>query len=138
MGKHVGYLLKTVNDKLKSRADADLKRHNLTLAQSRVLAYVSRNGGEATQKEIEVFLETSHPTVVGIISRMEKNGYLVTLLDERNRRNKLVRLTEKAEAVRSEILQQMERDEAKMLENLSPEDVEQLTRILTTIYKNIE
>ena len=68
--KDVGYFIKNINDRLKVRADADLKSYNLTLAQSRVLAFLNNQGGSATQKEIEVFLEVSHPTVVGIVSRM--------------------------------------------------------------------
>ena len=37
--KDIGYLIKNINDKLKVKADADLKHSNLTLAQSRVLAF---------------------------------------------------------------------------------------------------
>ncbi len=138
MGKHIGYLIKNINDKIKSRADADLKNHNLTLSQSRVIAFLSRNGGESTQKEIEVFLDIAHPTVVGIISRMERNGYITCMVDEKNRRNKMVRLTEQAVSVRSEILERIEQDEKQMLQSLSREDVENLTRMLTIIYKNVE
>ena len=54
--KDIGYLIKNINDKLKVKADADLKHSNLTLAQSRVLAFLDRRGGQATQKEIEVYL----------------------------------------------------------------------------------
>ena len=53
--KDIGYLIKNINDKLKVKADADLKHSNLTLAQSRVLAFWDRRGGQATQKEIEVY-----------------------------------------------------------------------------------
>ena len=80
--KDIGYLIKNINDKLKVKADADLKHSNLTLAQSRVLAFLDRRGGQATQKEIEVYLEVSHPTVVGIISRMKQNGHLRCWVDE--------------------------------------------------------
>ena len=65
--KDVGYLIKYINDKLKVKADAELKQYNLTLTQSRVFAFLNSCGGQATQKEIEVFLEVSHPTVVGIV-----------------------------------------------------------------------
>ena len=68
--KDIGYLIKNINDKLKVKADADLKHSKLTLAQSRVLAFLDSQGGQATQKEIEVYLEVSHPTVVGIISEI--------------------------------------------------------------------
>lgn len=81
--KDIGYLIKNINDKLKVKADADLKHSNLTLAQSRVLTFLASQDGQATQKEIEIFLEVSHPTIVGIISRMEQNGHLICWVDKR-------------------------------------------------------
>ena len=81
--KDIGYLIKNINDKLKVKADADLKHNKLTLAQSRVLTFLDSRGGQATQKEIEVYLEVSHPTVVGIISRMEQNGHLRCWVERR-------------------------------------------------------
>ena len=101
--KDIGYLIKNINDKLKVKADADLKNSNLTLAQSRVLAFLDSRGGQATQKEIEVYLEVSHPTVVGIISRMEQNGHLRCRVDETDKRNKIVALTEQAKALGEEM-----------------------------------
>ena len=61
----IGCLLKMITDKIKIQADANLAQHDLTLTQSRVLGYLARNGGTATQKEIEGFLQVSHPTVAG-------------------------------------------------------------------------
>ena len=63
----IGCLLKMITDKIKIQADANLAQHDLTLTQSRVLGYLARNGGMATQKEIEGFLQVSHPTVAGVI-----------------------------------------------------------------------
>ena len=40
----VGYLIKSINDKLKVRADAELKQYHLTISQSRVLVYLRSRG----------------------------------------------------------------------------------------------
>lgn len=53
--KDIGYLIKNINDKLKVKADADLKHSNLTLAQSRVLTFLARQDGQATQKKLKYF-----------------------------------------------------------------------------------
>ena len=136
--KDVGYLIKNINDKLKMKADANFKRFHLTWAQSRVLAFLHSNGGSATQKEIEVFLEVSHPTVVGIVSRMEQNGHVSTWLDETDKRNKIVKLTEQAENIRKDMEQNIYKNERKMLTSLTPAEIEQLRRMLDIIYKNLE
>lgn len=136
--RDVGYLIKNINDKLKAKADADLKHYNLTLAQSRVFAFLHSNGGQATQKEIEVFLEVSHPTVVGIVSRMEQNGYVTSWIDEHDRRNKIVRLTKQAETLGMDMEHNIFANEQKMLSSLSDADIERLREMLLTIYKNLE
>ena len=136
--KDVGYLIKNINDKLKAKADADLKHYNLTFAQSRVLAFLNNKGGSATQKEIEVFLEVSHPTVVGIVSRMEQNGHVVAWIDETDKRNKIVKLTKQAEIMGKDMEQNLYNNEREMLTSLTPIEIEQLKRMLAVIYKNLE
>ncbi len=138
MAKHLGRLIKNINDKIKVRADADLKQHGLTLAQSRVLRFLSYSGGTSTQKEIERFLDTSHPTVVGIISRMERGGYLACEKDKNDKRNKIVALTEKARMINKKICEQIEKYENEMTRGLSDEDIELFEKILGVIYKNLE
>lgn len=135
--RDVGYLIKNISDKLKVKADAELKQYNLTLTQSRVFAYLGRRGGQATQKEIEVFLEVSHPTVVGIVSRMEQNGY-VTSWPSEDGRNKNVKLTSRAEAIGTEMEQRILAKEQALLAPLSLEDQERLREMLLAISKNLD
>ena len=136
--KDIGYLFKNINDKLKVKADADLKHSNLTLAQSRVLAFLDSRGGQTTQKEIEVYLEVSHPTVVGIISRMERNGHLRCWVDETDKRNKIVALTEQAKALGEEMEQRISANEKMLLATLSEADIKKLRQMLLIIYNNLE
>lgn len=136
--KDIGYLIKNINDKLKVKADADLKHSNLTLAQSRVLAFLDSRGGQATQKEIEVYLDVSHPTVVGIISRMERNGHLRCWVDETDKRNKIVALTEQAKAMGEEMEQRISANEKMLLASLSEADIKKLKQMLLIIYNNLE
>ncbi len=136
--KDIGYFIKNINDKLKVKADADMKRYRLTLSQSRVLAFLHESGGMATQKEIEVFLEISHPTVVGIVSRMEQNGYLACRVDESDKRNKIVELTRKAEELGSEMEKSILDNEKRLLSSLSDEDVAHLREMLLVMYNNLE
>ena len=136
--KDIGYLIKNINDKLKARADAELKKYDLTLTQSRVIAYLDSCGGQAMQKEIEQHLEVSHPTVAGLVSRMEQNGFVSSLTDENDKRNKIVRLTERAEEVGNEMRQMIMRNEKRVIESLSAEDVKQLRKTLLLLLKNLD
>ena len=128
----VGYLIKSINDKLKVRADAELKQYHLTMSQSRVLVYLRSRGGQATQKEIETLLDVAHPTIVGLVSRMEQNGY-VTCWPCEDGRNKYVKLTPQAEAIDKDMQENMQASEEMLLAPLSPEDRERLRGLLLTV-----
>ena len=134
--KDVGYLIKSINDKLKVRADAELKQYHLTMSQSRVLVYLRSRGGQATQKEIETFLDVAHPTVVGLVSRMEQNGY-VTCWPCEDGRNKYVKLTPQAEGIDKNMQENMHANEEMLLAPLSPEDRERLRDLLLTVAEHL-
>lgn len=136
MKNDVGYLIKRINDKLAARADAELKQFDLTMSQCRVFLYLSSRGGQATQKEIETFLDVAHPTVVGLVSRMEQNGY-VTCWPCEDGRNKNVKLTEQAEALDKDMKQNRLESEQMLLSPLSPEEREQLRKLLITVAEHL-
>ena len=136
MKNDVGYLIKSINDKLRVRADAELKQYHLTMSQSRVLVYLRSQGGQATQKEIETFLDVAHPTVVGLVSRMEQNGY-VTCWPCEDGRNKNVKLTEQAEAIDKDMQENMHANEEMLLAPLSPEERERLRDLLLTVAEHL-
>lgn len=132
----VGYLIKSINDKLKVRADAELKQYHLTISQSRVLVYLRSRGGQATQKEIETFLDVAHPTIVGLVSRMEQNGY-VTCWPCEDGRNKYVKLTPQAEAIDKDMRENMQANVQMLLAPLSSEDRERLRDLLLIVAEHL-
>lgn len=136
--KPIGYMMKQITDKIKASADADLKKKNLTLSQVRVLEYVSGNGGAVTQKAIEEHLGVSHPTVVGLVSRMEKSGHLICYTDKDDKRNKMVELTEQALRKAHEIQDEIAVQDKKILHGLTKDEIKSLYRMLEIIYKNVE
>ncbi|MGN1103240.1 MAG: MarR family winged helix-turn-helix transcriptional regulator [Candidatus Coproplasma sp.] len=134
---HIGYLIKSINDKLKIKADEDLKNHSLTLSQSRIVVFLAEKGGTATQKEIEEELSVSHPTVVGLVSRMEQNGIVHTYFDD-NSRSKAVSLTEHAITVAKDMECTINENESSMLAGLTDEEIKTLERTLASVLHNLE
>lgn len=133
-----GYLIKMVSDKLRIRGDADLGKFGLTFAQSRVLAFLTdRESGQALQKDIETALQVSHPTVVGLITRMEREGFLTTAPDPKDRRNKVVCLTDKAYHVAGVLEKEVSRNDDEITKSLSEEQKKQLWDMLMVVYNNL-
>ena len=130
----IPYLLKITTDKIRTEADAHLRSINLTMTQSRVLAFIVDHGGTVTQKEIEDFLQVAHPTVVGIVSRMEKNGFLSCSYE---RVSKIVSLTDSARAAGEDMVRNMAQHDAVLLKGLSDPEADELRRLLLKVYQNL-
>ncbi|MGN0166305.1 MAG: MarR family winged helix-turn-helix transcriptional regulator [Lachnospiraceae bacterium] len=137
--RKLGFLIKSINDKIKVKADADLKEHDITLSQSRVLGFLNNHENKtASQKEIEMFLEVTHATAAGIVSRMEKHGLVDCWLSPEDKRNKMVRLTKKAQAVSQDMEDTIQTMEMKMIGGLTKEEADELERMLMLVFRNIE
>ena len=137
MKQRIGYQFKLISDKLRVHEDIDLKSCGVTMTQGRILNYLSDRGGIAAQKEIEDHLQVSHPTVVGLVSRLEQNGFVETWYNPKDRRSKVVGLTEKAKRCNKSMEEVLERRDRVLLQGLSEEEQEELKRLLAIIQKNI-
>ena len=135
---NIGYLLKTISDRLTLRADADLKKQGLTFTQGRVLRFLHQNGGEATQKEIRYALDVSHPTVVGLVYRMEQSGYVTSRPDDSDKRNTIISLTPKAHAGKKEMKKHIEVAEKQLTRGLTDKQVSDLKKLLMILYDNLD
>ena len=138
MNHGVGYQFKIIDEKIKLRAEKDLRRHDLTLTQTRVMGFLSEMGGQVTQKEIEDDLQVSHPTVVGLVSRMEQKGFLTTRPDPNDRRNKLVEMTDKARELDETIDMTVALHDALLLRGFTEQEREMLQEFLSRISRNLD
>jgi len=135
---HIGFLIKTINDRIRQNADLAFSEFDLTGSQVNYLAYLTEQGGSASQKSIEDYFNVSHPTVIGIIFRMKEKGYVTVTTDEKDRRSRIVTMTQKAYDVKKELnLGRVAMNEA-ILQGFSGDEKEQLLSYLMRIQKNTE
>ena len=84
MKQDLGFYLKRISETLEKLNAAELRENGLTKTQSRVLDFLeSRPGKTATQRDMEIFFAVSHPTVTGIVKRMEARGLVSTETKDR-------------------------------------------------------
>lgn len=136
--QEIGFLIKVISDRMKALGDNDLKTHDLTFSQAQVLVVIERNGGTIAQKEIEKILDVSHPTIVGLVNRLQEKGFVECEVDESDRRSKIVYLTEKAKSLGQIMREKRDQSDRELMEGLSEEEAEQLNTLLRKIYSNIE
>lgn len=125
----IGYLIKMTADRIQRMGDADFGQYNLTFTQSRVLVFLARHKGRSTQKEIRDSLQVSNPTMIGIISRLKKNGFVETFRDENDRRKTIVCMTDRA----AQVNEKLERSQKMLTASLTDEESRQLADILHKI-----
>ena len=123
----IGSLLKQIHDKMKVSADASLKEIGLTISQAMAMEFLHEKGGKV-----------AHPTVVGIVSRLEKNGFITCYVDETDRRNKIICVTDKAEKNAEKMYNGRAEAESRLLQSLSAEEIEELRRLLQILYNNVK
>ena len=64
----------------------ELNAYHLTFQQFSILRYISQQDDEVIGKDICQFLGVSHPTAVGLTSRMVKNNLLIASISSNDRR----------------------------------------------------
>lgn len=136
--KSIGGMIKYISDKVRQKADNNLKDHNVTLSQVRVLNFLWRENGSCSQKQIEDFLQVSHPTVVGLVSRMEQSGYIQTSVSPDDKRNKIVTVTDSGMSLACELCRYTEDIDKRMLVGLTDEQQAQLADMLYIVAQNFE
>lgn len=133
----VGPLFKVIHERMQTAADADLKAQGLTFAQGQVIVFLAEHGSRALQKEIEASLGVSHPTVTGLVSRLEKGGFVRTWAAEDDRRNKVVELTDKAHDAGDRMRAVMRERDRELLAGLDEREQTELIRMLRRVYANV-
>ena len=103
-----------------------------------ILFVIENAGGTLAQKNIEKILDVSHPTVTGLIARLQEKGFVECGADPDDRRNKIVTMTQKAYSLAQLLRDNRRKAEEALLAGLSEEETEQLGQTLIRLYTNLE
>lgn len=104
----------------------------------RTLEYLhDRKGEETSLRDIEAHLRVAHPTVVGLVKRLESKGFVAVAVGERDHRFRQVDITEKGVGLCEETMQISKEIESKLTKGLTKREVAQLETWLVKMYENI-
>ena len=77
--------------------------------RARVLTFLLKSQDKTIiQKDIEEYLELRHPTIIGILQRMEAKGLIVSTVDQQDKRQKIIALTDSAFELEKKITDHVE------------------------------
>ena len=116
---------------------AALAEMDLTAAQGRILGYLTRRETPPCSRDIEEEFHLSHPTVSGILSRLEQKGFVALRPDPRDRRCKRIHILPKGKACHERMHRTIQETEERLVQDFTPEEREQFVQLLQRAIVNM-
>lgn len=139
--RHLGGYFRAISTALSQQMQQNCEALGLTATQSMFLHHLWYREHILCQptyaKDLERFFELKHPTVSGILQRMDAAGFLTMQLSDTDRRCRSIHLTEKAEAAHSRTEQHIQQAEALLLHGMTPAEVVEFRRLLQLSATNL-
>ena len=129
--------LKLISDMMRQAADEAFAQFGLTGPQAGFLHYIVKSGGSLSQKDLEQMSGVSHPTVVGIVTRLQEKGFISISTDPADRRRRIITLTQKAEDVTAHLAEGSALLNDNLVIGLSPSEQKELSRLLQILDHNL-
>lgn len=133
--EHIGKRLGNVTNRLHRCIDNEASRHGVTRTQSMILRFLSSNGGEAYQRDIEQEFGIRRSTVTNVLKLMEKNGLICRFSDENDGRMKRIRITDRGICANERVNGTVTAFEKRLKDELTEEKTKELFCILDTLEK---
>ncbi len=114
----------------------ELSPHGVTFRQTQVLGWLAMDG-TMSQVELAAKMQIEPPTLVGILDRMERDGWIVRRVSATDRRKKMIDVGPRAEPVWERIVACGRRVRARATEGMSPEEIADLKRLLGVVHANV-
>lgn len=118
----MGYFFKTLVLSLEGRMNRQLQELDLTSAQGHIIGYLAHSERPPCARDLEQFFTLSHPTVSGLLSRMEAKGFVAVTPDPDDRRVKRIRLLEKGMACSRRIEASVKDNEETIVQGFTQEE----------------
>ena len=137
----LGLRIAIIDRAFRRKMDEWAEEIGITAVQLRVLGEVSLmedNGvEEVNQKDLEHIEQVTHPTMTGIIKRLEAKGFLICAPSENDRRYKKISCTEKSRGIHKESAKKEALVVKEMCKDFTPEQMEAFLQMTEMMLQNI-
>ena len=132
-----GFLIRILHWCTHQAMDNALESMELTAAQGQIMAYLAHAKQPPCPRDVEAEFHLTHPTVSGLLSRLEQKGFIELHTDPEDRRVKRIYVLEKGiqchEVMHDTILQ----NEQRMVEGFTQEEQEIFSDLLQRAIRNM-
>ncbi|MBA2623334.1 MAG: MarR family transcriptional regulator [Chthoniobacterales bacterium] len=129
----LGFLLHETARAWRTKLDQRLKPLGLSMGKWTTLAHLARGGDKLTQNEIAARVGVEEPTLVGILDRLQQDGWIMRKSSNEDRRCKTVHLQPRAASVLEDIFDTARTLRQELLAEIPKQDLETCMRVLENI-----
>ncbi len=109
----------------------------LTAAQGHIMGFLSQQNQPPCSRDVARALELSHPTVSGLLARMERKGFLQLRQDPRDKRTRRIYLLPRGEACIQRIVETIHDVEQRMVKDFTEEERERFMEYMDRATENM-
>ena len=137
MSRRYGYLIRILQNCMDQAMTSALASMELTGAQGHIMGFITHRKEPPCAKDIEEAFQLSHPTVSGLLARLEKKGFIEFRPDEKDRRYKRIYILEKGRQLHETIHAAIDSNEHKLVQDFTEEEKEQFHALLLRALHNM-
>lgn len=138
MSRRYGHLIRVLENCTDQAMSNALASMDLTAAQGHIMGFITHRQTPPCARDIEEFFQLSHPTVSGLLSRLEKKGFIEFRQDEHDRRCKRIYPLPKGCELNETMHQTILRTEARLVQGFSEAEQAQFYDLLLRAIHNLD
>ena len=137
MQNHFGRLARILHWCTDQSMTAELEKMELTASQGHIMGFLAHRNAPPCPRDIEQEFNLSHPTVSGLLSRLEQKGFIALRTDPEDRRCKRIYILPKGQECHERMHQTISRNEERMVQGFTPEEKAMFADLLTRAIENM-
>ena len=136
--EQIGLLLNDTWRLWRAKLDGRLKPLGLSQGKWRTLVHLAKGGDQLSQSELAARMMIEEPTLVGLLRRLEDDGWIKRRGASHDRRCKTVRLARKSSTVLTQIFDTAQQLRHELIATVPERDLQTCMRVLTKIRERAE
>ena len=132
-----GFLVRIMHWCGSNAMDNAMKKMDLTSSQGHIMAYLAHAKTPPCPRDLEAEFHMTHPTVSGLLSRLEQKGFIELRTDPEDRRVKRIYVLEKGIQCHEVMHQTIQNNEQRMVQGFTPEEQELFLSFLQRAIRNM-
>ena len=134
---HYGHMIRILHCDISQAVTGAMAQMELTSAQGRIMGFLAMCKSPPCAKDIEEKFHLSHPTVSGLLARLEKKDFIEFRPDEQDRRCKRIYMLPKGADCNEQIYHAIEENERRIVAGFSEAEKAQFADFLVRAAKNM-